>query len=106
MDRGAAALRIADGGTIKAFDRTKQPVEFVFNPKTRNKAKVLSHVIVVNFENADTLLGMSVLGKIGLTANPYKGRVKYYVNWKEPNARKAYLKSMLSIDRPPGWQLP
>jgi hypothetical protein len=36
---------------------------------TPDEAKVLSHVIVVNSENADTLLGMShVLGKIGLTA--------------------------------------
>jgi hypothetical protein len=43
---------------------------------------------------------MSVLGKIGLTANPYKGRVKYYVNWKEPNAWKAYLKSTFPVDRP------
>jgi hypothetical protein len=69
----------------------------VFNPKTPDEAKVLLHVIVVN---ADTLLVMSVLGKIGLTANPYKGRVKYYVNWKEPNARKAYLKSTFPVDRP------
>jgi hypothetical protein len=43
---------------------------------------------------------MSVLGKIGLTTNPYKGRVKYYVNWREPNARKAYLKSTFPADRP------
>jgi hypothetical protein len=54
-------------------------VEFVFNPKTPDETKVLSHVIVVNSEDADTLLGMSVLGKFGLTTNPYKGRVKYYV---------------------------
>jgi hypothetical protein len=53
-----------------------------------------------NTEDADTLLGTSVLGKIGLTANPYKGRAKYYVSWKEPNARKAYLKSTFSVDRP------
>jgi hypothetical protein len=58
------------------------------------------HVIVVNSEDADTLLGMSVLGKIGLTTNPYKGRVKDYVNWREPNARKAYLKSTFPVDRP------
>jgi hypothetical protein len=62
MDLGAVALRVADGGTTKAFDRTKQPVEYVFNPKTPDETKVLSHVIVVNSENADTLLGMSVLG--------------------------------------------
>jgi hypothetical protein len=55
---------------------------------------------MVNSKNADTLLGMSVLEKIGLTANPYKGCVKYYVNWKEPNARKAYLKSTFPVDRP------
>jgi hypothetical protein len=80
MELGAVALRVADGGTTRAFDRTKHPVEFVFNPETPDETKVLSHVIVVNTEDADTLLGMSVLGKIGLTANPYKGRVKYYVN--------------------------
>jgi hypothetical protein len=72
----------------------------VFNPKTPDEIKVLSHVIVVNVENADTLLGMSVLGKIGLTASPYKGRVKYYVKWREPNARKSYLKSTFPVDRP------
>jgi hypothetical protein len=63
MDLGAVALRVADGRTTKAFDRTKRPVEFVFNPKTPDETKVLSHVIVVNSEDADTLLGMSVLGK-------------------------------------------
>jgi hypothetical protein len=100
MELGAVALRVADGGTTKAFDRTKYPVEFVFNPKTPDETKVLSHVIVVNSEDADTLLGKSVLGKIGLTTNPYKGRVSYYVNWREPNARKAYLKSTFLVDRP------
>jgi hypothetical protein len=80
MDLGVVAPRVADGGTTRAFDRTKHSVEFVFNPKTSDKTKVLSQVIVVNTEDADTLLGMSVLEKIGLTANPYKGRVKYYVN--------------------------
>jgi hypothetical protein len=100
MDLGAVALRVADGGTTKTFDWTKNPIEFVFNPKTPDESKVLSHVIVVNVENADTLLGMSVLGKVGITANPYKGRVKYYVNWKEPNARKAYLRSTFSIENP------
>jgi hypothetical protein len=65
MDLGAVALRVADGGTTRAFDRTKHSVEFVFNPKTPDETKVLSHVIMVNSEDADTLLGMSVLGKIG-----------------------------------------
>jgi hypothetical protein len=54
MDLGAVALRVADGGTTRAFDRTKHPVEFVFNPKTINETKVLLHVIVVNTENADS----------------------------------------------------
>jgi hypothetical protein len=71
--RSRRSERVADGGTTRAFDRTKHPVEFVFNPKPPDKTKVLLHVIVVNTEDADTLLGMSVLGKIGLTANPYKG---------------------------------
>jgi hypothetical protein len=80
MDLGAIALRVADGGTTKAFDRTKNLVEFVFNLNTPDETKVLSHVIVVNCESADTFLGMSVLGKFGLTTNPYKSRVKYYVH--------------------------
>jgi hypothetical protein len=100
MDSGAVALRVADGKTTRAFDRTKHPVEFVFNPKTPDEPKVLLHVIVVNTEDANTLLGMSVSRKIGLTAKPYKGCVKYYVNWKERNARKAYLKSTFPVDRP------
>jgi hypothetical protein len=80
MDLGAVALRVVDGGATRAFDRTKHPVEFVFNPKTPDETKVLSHVIVVDTEDPDTLLGMNVLEKIGLTANPYKGCVKCYVN--------------------------
>jgi hypothetical protein len=45
---------------------------------------VLLHVIVINTEDANTLLEMSVLGKIGLTANPYKGCVKYYAQgWSQ-----------------------
>jgi hypothetical protein len=99
-DLGVAALWVADGGTTKAFNRTKQPVEFVFNPKTLDKTKVLLHVIVVNSENADTLLGMSVLRKFGLTTNSHKGHVKYYVNWRESNARKAYLKSTSPVISP------
>jgi hypothetical protein len=67
MDLGAVALRVADGGTTRAFDRTKHPVQFEFNPKTLDETKVLLHVIVVNTEDADTLLKMGVLGKIGLT---------------------------------------
>jgi hypothetical protein len=76
MNLRAVALKVADGRTTKAFDRTKNPIEFVFNPNTPNETKVRSHVIVVNSKNADTLLGMSVLGKVRLTTSPYKGRVK------------------------------
>jgi hypothetical protein len=61
MDLGAVALRVADGETTRAFDRTKYSVEFVFNPKTPDKTKVLLHVIVVITEDADTLLGMRTL---------------------------------------------
>jgi hypothetical protein len=89
MNLGAVALRVAEGGSTRAIDRSEHPVEFVFKPTTPDKTKVLLHVIMVNSEDADTLLGMSVLGKIGLTTNPYKGpSVKYYVNWREPIARK------------------
>jgi hypothetical protein len=39
MDLGAVALRVADGGTTRAFDRTNHPVEFVFYPKTHTKQR-------------------------------------------------------------------
>jgi hypothetical protein len=70
MDLGAVALRVADGGTTRAFDRTEHPLEFVFNPKTPDETKVLLHIIVVYTEDADTLLGMSVLEKTRLDSQP------------------------------------
>jgi hypothetical protein len=100
MDLGAVALRVADGETTRAFDRTKHPVEFVLKPKTRDEMEVLSHAIVVTIRGCGHLAGYECL-KIGLTTNPYKGRVKYYVNWREPNARKAYLRSTFPVDKGP-----
>jgi hypothetical protein len=39
MDLGAVALRVADGETTRAFDRTEHPVEFVFNHKPQTKQR-------------------------------------------------------------------
>jgi hypothetical protein len=43
---------------------------------------------------------MSVMGPASIYPNPYKGMVKYYVNWWEPNARKAYLQCHMPVDLP------
>jgi hypothetical protein len=48
--------------------------------------------VVVTSNQADTMLpGMSVIGRIGLVPNPYKGTVKYYVDWKTRRSRSAHL---------------
>jgi hypothetical protein len=72
MRSGAVALRCADERVTKAFDRTIDPVFFVFNPSTKNETTVMAQVVVTNSEADTMLLGMSVIDKIGLVPNPYK----------------------------------
>jgi hypothetical protein len=97
MRSGAVALWCADERVTKAFDRTINPVPFVFNPGTENETTVMAHVVVTN-SGADTmLLGMSVIGKIGLVPNPYKGTLKYYVDWETRGSRLAYLACVFDV---------
>jgi hypothetical protein len=77
MRSGAVALRCADERVTKAFDRTIDPIPFVFYPGTENETTVMAHVVVTNSDAATMLLGMSVIGKIGLVPNAYKGTLKY-----------------------------
>jgi hypothetical protein len=75
----------------KAFDRTIDPIAFVFNPGTKNETTVMAQVVVTNSEADTMLLEMSVIGKIGLVPDPYKGTLKYYVDWETRGSRTAHL---------------
>jgi hypothetical protein len=98
MRSGAVALRCANERVTKAFDRTIDPIPFVFNPGTEDETTVMAQV-VVTYSEADTmLLGMSVIGKIGLVLNPYKGTLKYYVDWKTQGVRTAHLACVFDVE--------
>jgi predicted aspartyl protease len=97
MRSGAVALRCADERVTKAFDRTIDPVSFDFNPDTENETTVMAQVVVTNSEADTMLLGMSVIGKIGLVPNPYKGTLKYYVDWETRGSRSAYLACVFDV---------
>ena len=98
MRSGAVALRCADERVTKAFDRTIDPVPFVFNPGTENETTVMAQVVVTNSDADTMLLGMSVIGKIGLVPNPYKGTLKYYVDWETRGSRSAYLACVFDVE--------
>jgi hypothetical protein len=97
MCSGAVALRCADERVTKAFDQTIDPVSFVFNPGTENETTVMAQVVVKNSEADTMLLGMSVIDKIGLVPNPYKGTLKYYVDWETRGSRSAYLACVFDV---------
>jgi predicted aspartyl protease len=97
MRAGAVALWCADERETKAFDRTIDPVSFLFNPGTENETTVMAQVVVTNSEADTMLLGMSVIGKIGLVPNPYKGTLKYYVDWETRGSRLANLACVFDV---------
>jgi hypothetical protein len=82
----------------KAFDRTIDPIAFVFNPGTKNETTVMAQVVVTNSEVDTRLLGMSVIGKIGLVLDPYKGTLKYYVDWETRGSRTAHLACVFDVE--------
>jgi hypothetical protein len=51
----------------------------------------MAQVVVTNSAADTMLLGMSVIGKIGLVPNPYKGTLKYYVDWETQGSRSTHL---------------
>ena len=82
----------------KAFDRTIDPIPFVFNPGTEDETTVMAQVVVTNSEADTMLLGMSVIGKIGLVPNPYKGTLKYYVDWETQGSRSAHVACVFDVE--------
>jgi predicted aspartyl protease len=97
MRSGAVALWCADERVTKAFDRAIDPIPFVFNSGTEDETTVMAQVVVTNIAADTMLLGMSVIGKIGLVPNPYKGTLKYYVDWKTQGSRSAHLACVFDI---------
>jgi hypothetical protein len=97
--KNAIWIRVASGSTV-FMDETIKPVDFVLNPGTRDETTVGAKIIIVHGDLPDTLIGMSVMGPASMYPNPYKGTVKYYVNWWEPNARKVYLQCHMLVDLP------
>jgi hypothetical protein len=97
--KNAIRIRVASGSTV-FMDETVKPVDFVLNPGTWNETTVWAKIVIVHGDLPNTLIGMSVMGPASICPNPYKGTVKYYVNWWEPNARKAYLRCQMPVDLP------
>jgi hypothetical protein len=95
----AIRIRVASGSTI-FMDETIKPIDFVLNPGMRDETTVWAKIVIVHGDLPNTLIGMSVMGPASIYPNPHKGTVKYYVNWWEPNARKAYLRCHMRIDLP------
>jgi hypothetical protein len=98
MRPGAVALWCADERVTKAFDRTIDPIPFVFNPGIKDETTVMAQVVVTNSAADTMLLGMSAIGKIGLVPNPYKGTLKYYVDWETQGSRSAHLACVFDVE--------
>jgi hypothetical protein len=58
----------------------------------------MAQVVVANSAADTMLLGMSVIGKIGLVPNPYKGTLKYYVDWETQGSRSAHLACVFDVE--------
>jgi predicted aspartyl protease len=97
MLSGAVALWCADERVTKTFNCTIDPIPFVFNPGTENET-VMAQIVVTNSAADAMLLGMSVIGKIGLVPNSYKGTLKYYVNWETQGSRSAHLACVFDVE--------
>jgi hypothetical protein len=97
--KNAIRIRVASGSTV-FMDETIKPVDFVLNPGTRDESTVWAKIVIVHGDLPNTLIGMSVMGCASIYPNSYKGTVKYYVNWWEPNARKTYLRCHMPVDLP------
>jgi hypothetical protein len=97
IQHNATVIRTAIGELVR-LDQTKKPVSCTLNPGTADEVTVMAHVVIVKHDLPDTLIGMSVIGPAGLQACSHKQRVKYYINWGTPNARKAFFKCQFPID--------
>jgi hypothetical protein len=96
IERDAIVIRTATGELVR-LDQTRELVSCTLNPGTADEVTVMAHVVIVKHGLSDTLIGMSVIGPAGLQACFHKQRLKYYIDWGTPNARKAFLKCQFPI---------
>jgi hypothetical protein len=104
IEHDAIVIRTAIGELVR-LDQTREPVSCTLNPGTADEVTFMANVVIVKHDMPDTLIGMSVIGPAGLQPCFHKKRLKYYIDWGTPNARKAFLKCQFPIDFetvPPG----
>ncbi|GAQ93422.1 hypothetical protein KFL_015140010, partial [Klebsormidium nitens] len=98
IDRNAIVFRTCTGALTERLDQTKEPVSFVLNPDTPDELIIMAHVVIVNQNVPDTVIGMSVMGPAELTPDMRRKRAKYYV---ERGQAARNIRSLATPDRPP-----
>ena len=94
----AISLITADAVTTAPVDRTWDTVEIAINPYTSATTTVQVKLTIVPSKTKETLVGMSVIGRIGLTPNPYKQTMTYYTRWWEEESPTAELPAIFNVD--------
>ena len=94
----AISLITADAVTTAPVDRTWDTVEISINPHTSAATTVQVKLTIVPSQTKETLIGMSVIGRIGLTPDPYKQVMTYYTRWWEEESPTAELPSVFNVD--------
>lgn len=90
-------IRTCTGALTDRLDQTKEPLSFVPNSDTSHELTIMAHVVIVNHNVPNTLIGMSIMGPAELTPDTRKKWAKYYVE-KGQTARKCFLRSQFCID--------
>ena len=96
--RKAISLITADAVTTAPVDRTWDTIEIAINPHTSASTTVQVKLTIVPSQTRETLIGMSVIGRIGLTPNPYNQTLTYYPKWWEEGSPTAELPSIFNVD--------
>lgn len=94
----AISLITADAVTTAPVDRTWDTVEIAINPYTSAATTVQVKLTIVPSKTKETLIGMSVIGRVGLTPNPYKQTLTYYTRWWEEESPTAELPAIFNVD--------
>jgi hypothetical protein len=97
IEHDAIVIRTATGELVR-LDQTREPVSCTLNPGTADEITIMAYMVIVKHDLPDALIGMSVIGPAGLQTCFHKQRLKYYIDWGTPNARKAFLKCQFPID--------
>src|SRR3569833_383853 len=96
--RKAISLITADAVTTAPVDRTWDTIEIAIDPHTSASTTVQVKLTIVPSQTRETLIGMSIIGRIGLTPNPYNQTMTYYPKWWEEGSPTAELPSIFNVD--------